>query len=107
LQYLILALPLIAIVISAADQRSPYQKAVIVAVMIESEDGQGSGVFVLDGRYILTAAHVVEGKSKILAHSPADGGYGPGMGLRRDEIQSLHRPRLAPRRGERQSGGDG
>jgi S1-C subfamily serine protease len=70
----IAALAISAAVIMAVDLRSPYSKAVINTVWIEAGDGTGTGVFV-DDYLILTAAHVVEGKADIVAHSPIlDGG---------------------------------
>ena len=58
-----------AAVVMAVDVRSPYRKGVISTVWIEAGDGTGTGVFV-DDYLILTAAHVVEGKAYIVAHSP-------------------------------------
>jgi S1-C subfamily serine protease len=58
-----------AAVLMAVDVRKPYDKAVISTVWIEAGDGTGTGVFV-DDYIILTAAHVVDGESDIVAHSP-------------------------------------
>ncbi len=71
---------LVILTLSAApDPRTPHQKAIVSSVMIESGDGHGSGVRVLDGSYILTAAHVVAGVAPVIAYPPGDCGYGPGL----------------------------
>src|SRR6185437_700593 len=66
---LIAGLAISAALLMSVDLRKPYAKAVIHTVWIEAGDGNGTGVFV-EPYLILTAAHVVEGKAQITAHSP-------------------------------------
>lgn len=69
MKIVIAATAILSAVIMAVDLRQPYDKAVISTAWIEAGEGTGTGVFIGEN-LVLTASHVVEGESVILAHSP-------------------------------------
>lgn len=58
----------IALVSTAPD--SPFDRALESAVQIQAGDNTGMGVFVLDGRHVLTANHVIEDAPGVWARRP-------------------------------------
>jgi serine protease Do len=62
------ALLILATILAVQDRRTPYGKAVESTVWIECGEGHGTGVFVDDGRHILTAFHVIDNQPVIRFH---------------------------------------
>ena len=73
--------------IVAADAAFPVERILASVCTIETENSQGSGVFITNEGHVLTNAHVLDGEREVTIYY--DGGTYKGYMLRQDSILDL------------------